>query len=76
MSGRVVTDRITKSPAICGGDACIRGTRVSVWGLVAYRRLGMSNAEILRNVADLAKGFVAALGPPAKAETELVEVDA
>jgi uncharacterized protein (DUF433 family) len=45
-----VTDRITKSPDICGGDACIRGTRISVWGLVNQRRLGATDAEILRAV--------------------------
>lgn len=47
------TDRITKTPNICGGDACIRGTRISVWGLVNQRRLGATDAEILRIVQGL-----------------------
>jgi uncharacterized protein (DUF433 family) len=42
------TDRITKNPDICGGDACIRGHRIPVWVLVNYRRLGGSAADILR----------------------------
>ena len=42
------TDRITKNPDICGGDACIRGHRIPVWVLVNYRRLGSSAADILR----------------------------
>ncbi len=41
------TDRIAKSPGICGGNACVRGTRIPVWVLANYRRLGGSDAEIL-----------------------------
>jgi uncharacterized protein (DUF433 family) len=48
------TDRITKTPDICGGDACIRGHRITVWGLVNLRRQGASDAEILRAVQGLA----------------------
>jgi uncharacterized protein (DUF433 family) len=48
MTMPATTERITKSPAICGGDACIRGHRIPVWGLVNYRRLGASDADILR----------------------------
>ena len=40
------TDRITKTPGVCGGDACIRGTRITVWGLVQRRRLGLADAAI------------------------------
>lgn len=43
------TDRITKTPGVCGGDACIRGHRIPVWVLVGYRRLGKSDAELLRD---------------------------
>jgi len=48
-----LTDHITKTPNVCGGRACIRGTRITVWGLVAYRRLGLADAEILRAVQGL-----------------------
>jgi uncharacterized protein (DUF433 family) len=41
------TSWITKKPERCGGDACIRDTRITVWGLEADRRLGMKDAEIL-----------------------------
>jgi uncharacterized protein (DUF433 family) len=40
-------ERITKTPGICGGRACIRGHRIPVWGLVRYRQLGMSVPEII-----------------------------
>jgi uncharacterized protein (DUF433 family) len=39
---------ISKRPNVCGGNACIRDHRIPVWGLVAYRRLGTPDAEILR----------------------------
>jgi uncharacterized protein (DUF433 family) len=44
---------ISKKPDRCGGDACIRDTRITVWGLAAYRRLGMSDAAILKAVQGL-----------------------
>ena len=38
---------IEKTPGVCGGDACIRNTRIMVWLLVAYRQGGMSDQELL-----------------------------
>jgi uncharacterized protein (DUF433 family) len=38
---------ISKTPGIVGGDACITGTRIPVWDLVEYRRLGASDLKIL-----------------------------
>jgi uncharacterized protein (DUF433 family) len=46
---------ISKQPDRCGGDACLRDTRITVWGLVAYRRLGMSDAEIMRAIQGLTR---------------------
>ncbi len=45
--------RITHTPGVCGGRACIHGTRITVWGLAAYKRQGASDAEILRAVQGL-----------------------
>ena len=39
---------ISKKPDRCGGDACIRETRIPIWVLVNYRRLGASDADVLR----------------------------
>ena len=39
---------ITRRPDRCGGDACVRDTRIPVWVLVNYRRLGAPDGEILR----------------------------
>ena len=57
MKGQRVLDTkqswVQKTPDVCGGDACIRNTRITVWGLVEYRRLGMSDADILRGIVGL-----------------------
>jgi len=44
---------ISKKPDRCGGDACVRDSRITVWGLVNYRRLGMSDAGIMQAVQGL-----------------------
>ena len=38
---------ISKTPGVCGGAARIAGTRIPVWTLVEYRKLGSSEAELL-----------------------------
>ncbi|HEU0039257.1 MAG TPA: DUF433 domain-containing protein [Verrucomicrobiae bacterium] len=35
-------------PGVCGGDPCIVRTRIPVWVLEQARRLGTSEAELLR----------------------------
>ncbi len=44
---------ISKNPDRCGGDACIRESRIPVWVLVNYRRLGGSDADLLRDYPSL-----------------------
>ncbi len=44
---------ITKTPGVCGGEACIAGTRIAVWLLVEARRLGMSEAELLQDYSHI-----------------------
>jgi uncharacterized protein (DUF433 family) len=44
---------IEKTPGVAGGDACIVRTRIPVWTLVGYRRLGWSDARILENYLTL-----------------------
>lgn len=43
-----VTPGIEKTPGICGGAARIVRTRIPVWVLEQARRLGSTEAEILR----------------------------
>ena len=40
-------------PRICGGSARIAGTRIPVWSLESWRRLGAGDGEILRNYPTL-----------------------
>jgi uncharacterized protein (DUF433 family) len=42
------TARISKRKDRCGGEACVRDLRIPVWSVINYRRLGASDAEILR----------------------------
>jgi uncharacterized protein (DUF433 family) len=44
---------VRKTPGICGGRACIRNTRITVWGLVNSRRLGLADAQLLENIVGL-----------------------
>jgi type III restriction enzyme len=44
---------VQKTPGVCGGDACIRNTRITVWGLVLSRKLGSTDDQILQNIVGL-----------------------
>jgi uncharacterized protein (DUF433 family) len=52
--------RITRRPHPDGIEACIRDTNVNVWGLVEWRRLGRSDADILRSIPGLTAEDLAA----------------
>ena len=40
---------ITKTPGVCGGSACIAGTRIAVWLLVEAHQLGITEAQLLQD---------------------------
>lgn len=40
---------IIKTTGICGGEACIAGTRIAVWLLVEARQIGISEAQLLQD---------------------------
>jgi uncharacterized protein (DUF433 family) len=64
---------VSKQPGRCGGDACVRDSRITVWGLVAYRRLGMPDAEILRAVQGLTPADLEAAWEYAAANPEEID---
>jgi uncharacterized protein (DUF433 family) len=64
---------ITKKPDRCGGDACIRDTRVPVWVLVNYRRLGGSEAGILLDYPSLTPADLEAAWDYAAAHAEEID---
>jgi uncharacterized protein (DUF433 family) len=47
------TSWITRRPHSHGIEACIRDTGINVWGLVEWRRLGRTDAEILASINGL-----------------------
>jgi uncharacterized protein (DUF433 family) len=44
---------VESSPGVCGGEPCIVRTRIPVWVLEQMRRLGVSEADILRSYPSL-----------------------
>lgn len=53
---------IESRPGVCGGEPCIVRTRIPVWVLEQARRLGTSEADLLRiyptlRAEDLANGW-------------------
>ncbi len=64
---------ISKKPDRCGGDACIRETRIPVWVLVNYRRLGASDADILQAYPDLTPADLEAAGEYAAANRQEID---
>lgn len=50
---RAQTPGIESNSAVCGGEACVIRTRIPVWVLEQSRRLGASEAEILRSYPTL-----------------------
>lgn len=51
---------VQKTPNVCGGDACIRKTRITVHGLVHYRQLGFSDERLLEVIQGLTQDDLAA----------------
>ncbi|MBI3407349.1 MAG: DUF433 domain-containing protein [Planctomycetes bacterium] len=49
----VTTSWISKKPERCGGDACVRDTRIPVWIVINAMRLGASEADVLRSYPSL-----------------------
>lgn len=72
---------IDATPGVCGGAACVSRTRIPVWVLEGYRRLGWSEARILDNyptlrAADLANAWAYVAAHPDEIEVELRENEA
>jgi uncharacterized protein (DUF433 family) len=44
---------IDSTPGVCGGEPCIVRTRIPVWALEQARRLGISEADLLRSYPTL-----------------------
>ena len=64
---------IETTPGVQGGDACIVRTRIPVWTVEAYRRLGWSDEQILANFPTLRPGDLVAAWLYVEANPEAIE---
>lgn len=60
---------ISKTTGVCGGEACIEGTRIPIWVLVSFRQLGVKDSDQLYNyptltASDLANAWTYAAANP------------
>ncbi|MDE0627592.1 MAG: DUF433 domain-containing protein [Bryobacterales bacterium] len=70
-------DRITLEPGKRGGKPCIRGLRITVYDVPEYLAAGMTEAEILSDLPDLAPADIrATLAFTAERERKLVSIPA
>ncbi|HEX5271673.1 MAG TPA: DUF433 domain-containing protein [Gemmataceae bacterium] len=60
LAGRGGEPLIRKAADVCGGDACVRETRIMVWLLVALKRQGMTDAELIDSYPGLTEDDLAA----------------
>lgn len=51
---------IQKTPDVCGGDACIRKTRIMVWLLVSMKKRDKTDEEFFYDYPDLTSEDLAA----------------
>lgn len=71
---RLAATWIEKNSNRAGGDACVRDTRIPVWVLVNYRRLGANDTDILRFYPSIsASDLEAAWEYAASNESEIAE---
>ena len=72
---------IEKRPEVCGGEACLAGTRIPVWLLEQARRLGTPQAQLLRsypsvNAETLAVAWEYACAHPSEIDNAIRENEA
>jgi len=52
---KTVTSWVQKTPGVCGGRACIRNSRITVWGLVNAQKAGVPDEQMLKNIVGLTR---------------------
>ncbi len=64
---------IRHTPGVCGGEACIRMTRIAVWMLEEARRAGASDADLLADYPDLTRADLEATWQYVSTHAEEIE---
>lgn len=72
---------IESSPDVCGGEPRIASTRIPVWTLEQYRRLGTTEAQILAaypglRAADLVNAWAYVAEHPDEIDRQIREAEA
>ena len=72
---------ITKTEGVCSGEACIAGTRISVWLLVESYRQGVREAQMLNDysyitAADLVDAWAYSEAYPEEIEAAIQQNEA
>jgi len=49
----LASDRIYRTPGVCGGEACVGMTRIAVWMLEEARRAGLGDLDLLKDYPTL-----------------------
>lgn len=50
-----MTSRIVSDPAVCGGEPCVKGTRIPVHIILSHLAAGEDNETVLKNFPKLKK---------------------
>lgn len=66
---------VEKKTGVCGGSACIAGTRITVWGLVESRQIGYSEVDILTSYPTISATNLANAWAYAAAFSEEIAAD-
>jgi uncharacterized protein (DUF433 family) len=53
MASVTTNERISQTPGVVGGDACIRDTRIPVWTLVQLKKLGRTEEDLVADFPGL-----------------------
>jgi uncharacterized protein (DUF433 family) len=64
---------IRKTAGVCGGDACIRNTRIMVWLLNSLKGKGLTEQQILDNYPSLTRADLAAAREYARHNSREIE---
>jgi uncharacterized protein (DUF433 family) len=73
LAGPADEPLIRKTADVCGGDACIREMQIMVWLLAAFRRQGMTDAQLLENYPGLTGADLAAAWEYARLHSSEIE---
>ena len=50
---RLASDRIRRTPGVCGWAACVRQTRIPVWTLIGLQKLGRDERDLVGDFPSL-----------------------